>query len=174
MIMMYLMLLFLYTGNSPISYSKYCGNDVYGYLLEFEKDEVRLYKANYLHDDAIYNEEVLLSKYTYQDSLVVIGNYRLKVLDDKRLEVISLKGLKKGTILYCAQQNYPNGKLKFMGGWKDGKQNGVSFYLDPKGIVTKVTYRLGNEIERIENPPLEPLLKDILSRTWTRQKLGSF
>ena len=167
MIMMYLMFLFLYTGNFPISYSIYYSDYVYGYMLEFDKDEVRLYKADY----EFYTEEVLLSKFTYQDSLVVIGNYRLKVLDDKRLEVISLKGLKKGTILYCRRQHYPNGKLKFRGGWKDGKQDGISFYLDPKGIVTKVTYRLGNEIERIENPPLEPLLKDVLSRTWARQKL---
>jgi antitoxin component YwqK of YwqJK toxin-antitoxin module len=156
-------ILFFCKGYSPVSYSIYTYSDgEYEYSIVFDENVIQLIKS-ISSDDFQIAEILSQSKYVLKDDMVIAGNFKLKIVDDKRIEIISYQELKKGTVFCCTMRFYPNGKRKFMGEWKDGKQDGVWFYVDPHDTINQVTYDMGKPVKQVINPPLSPLLKYFLS-----------
>ncbi len=81
--------------------------------------------------------------------------YRLKVIDDEKLQSIDKIGsyVLPGEYFYCDLKHYPNGGLAYIGSWKEGKKHGnwvyydsLEFLGDPVGLL----YSEGEIIDTFE------------------------
>ncbi len=163
------LILIFQKGYSPISYSIYtCYDGEYEYSIVFDENEIQLIKS-LSSEDLLMAEILSKSKYVLKDDMVIAGNLKLKILDEKKIEIISHRELKEGMVFCCTKRYYPNGKRKFVGEWKDGKQDGVWFYIDPHGKITQVTYDMGNPVKQTINPSLDPQVKHFLSLPWKKR-----
>lgn len=100
-------------------------------------------------DYTLYIEQ---SPYKVKDNTIYVQGYRIKILNDQKLEVLDLPKIPSGTFLYCSKRFfYDSKKLKYWGIWVDGKKHEEWFYVDEKKNVVREFYDHGNLIERNVN-----------------------
>ena len=78
--------------------------------------------------------------------------YRLKVIDDEKLQSIDKIGsyVLPGEYFYCDLKHYPNGALAYIGSWKEGKRHGNWVYYDSSGFQGDAVGHVYNEGEIID------------------------
>ena len=109
------------------------------------------------------------SPYKIKDNIIYVQDYRIKILNDYKLEVIDFPKIPSGTICYCTTRFYPDSKkLKYRGTWVEGKQHGEWMYVDEEKNIIFEIYENDKFIKRERFRKYDPVYFQKYTFGWIR------
>lgn len=116
---------------------------------------------NESHGDMMVSEFYALGQFEFRnDTITLIDSLTNKIftllrINEETLKTLQCEQVPFGENFLCWTKFYPNGEVKFSGGWEYGKKEGDWTYIDESGKETYVFYENGAAVanHKSEIPP---------------------
>jgi hypothetical protein len=104
---------------------------------------------NEFHGDMIISKPYAFGQFEFRNDTIVLTHsltqkrFTLLRINEETLKALKCERIPFGINFLCWTKFYPNGQVKFTGGWENGKKDGGWRYIDEIGKVTEVFYENG-------------------------------